>query len=84
MNCWDFKECGRESTGIHALEFGICPAYPNNGDDCARTAGTFCRKAVQGSFARGLKNCRKCDFYNSEHYDTKSRMLDTINDGIFD
>lgn len=71
MNCWEFKKCGRQKGGVRAVEFGVCPAYPNNGTNCARVAGTLCGDKVQGSFAMKLAGCMKCDFYNSPNYDRK-------------
>ncbi len=68
MNCWEFKKCGREKGGAKVAEFGVCPAYPNGGTDCAKIAGTFCGGQVQGSFAQKVANCMQCDFYKSEHY----------------
>ncbi len=68
MNCWDFKKCGRQLGGSRTKEFGVCPAYPDNGKKCAQVAGTFCGGTVQGSFASKLANCMQCDFYKSEHY----------------
>jgi hypothetical protein len=59
LNCWEFKKCGREKGGANADSFGVCPAYPDNGKNCARMAGTFPQK---------LHNCMKCEFYKSEHY----------------
>ena len=69
LNCWEFKECGREAGGTKARELGICPAYPNHGHNCAAIAGTLCGGKVQGSFAAKLSNCQKCEFFQSEHYD---------------
>lgn len=68
MNCWEFKKCGREQGGSKAIELGVCPAYPNDGQNCAKIAGTLCGGQVQGSFAAKLTNCMKCDFYQSGHY----------------
>lgn len=68
MNCWEFKKCGREKGGKNEAQLGVCPAYPDNGKQCARTAGTFCGGKVQGSFASKLANCMNCDFYKSTHY----------------
>ncbi len=68
MNCWEFKKCGRERGGLKEKELGICPAYPDQGNQCARVAGTFCGGKVQGSFACKLESCLKCDFYKSENY----------------
>lgn len=69
MNCWEFKKCGREEGGSKSKESGICPVYPNYGQQCARVAGTLCGGQVQGTFALKLGNCQSCEFYNSEHYD---------------
>jgi hypothetical protein len=68
MNCWEFKKCGREKGGAKADELGVCSAYPHNGKNCARIAGTLCYGKVQGIFATKLPTCLQCDFYNSEHY----------------
>ena len=69
MNCWEYKECGREKGGVNAQEKGICPAYPDHGKGCARIAGTLCGGKVQGEFVMKLLSCMKCDFYKSENYD---------------
>ena len=75
MNCWEFKKCGRQAGGDKVAEFGICPAFPDHGQDCAKIAGTFCGGKVQGSFAHKLTNCMQCDFFKSEHYTkVKSRV----------
>lgn len=73
MNCWEFKKCGREAGGAKAVELGVCPAYPNHGNHCARVTGTLCGGKVQGSFALKLKNCMECDFYKSPSYDKAYR-----------
>ncbi len=77
MNCWEFKKCGREKGGAKAAELGVCPAWPNNGRNCARTAGTLCGGKVQGSFAVKLPNCMACDFYKSSHYDHSTKRTET-------
>lgn len=56
MNCWEFKKCGRDKSND-------CPAYPSNGAECWRVAGTMCGGKVQGTFAQKLANCMECDFY---------------------
>ena len=68
MDCWDFKKCGREMNGVNTGERGMCPAYPEDGRQCARIAGTLCGGEVQGTFAMKLSNCMACDFYNSGYY----------------
>ena len=62
MNCWEFKKCGREGGGYKSIESGVCPAYSDYGQQCARVAGTLCNGKVQGTFALKLGNCQKCEF----------------------
>ena len=62
-NCWEFKECGREEGGKKANDLGVCPAYPDNGKDCWKVAGTFCGGEVQGTFAQKKGTCMSCDWY---------------------
>jgi hypothetical protein len=68
MNCWEFKKCGREAGGARAAEMGVCPAYPNDGNQCARVSGTLCGGKVQGTFAVKLASCMDCEFYKSPNY----------------
>lgn len=72
MNCWEFKECGREKGGKNAEKLGQCPAWPDHGTHCARITGTLCGGEVQGCFAQKLSNCLRCDFYQSEDYERKA------------
>lgn len=72
MNCWEFKNCGREKGGDKANEFGICPAYTRGaGEACWFIAGTLCRGKVQGSHARKLGTCVTCDFF--QRFDIRHR-----------
>ncbi|MFC1746205.1 two-CW domain-containing protein, partial [Candidatus Riflebacteria bacterium] len=94
MNCWEYKNCGREEGGAKAEELGVCPAYPDHGQDCAQVAGTFCGGVVQGGSKDKIANCIVCDFYNSPHYDrgkVKGSGLESyvqeqkqVNTGFFD
>ena len=68
MNCWEFKKCGRERGGNNSKILGVCPAYPDHGNECARLAGTLCGGKVQGTFAMKIDSCMKCEFFNSEHH----------------
>ncbi|MBI5140653.1 MAG: hypothetical protein HZA20_00490 [Nitrospirae bacterium] len=71
MKCWEFKKCGREKGGAKSGELGVCPAYPDGGNTCARVAGTLCGGRIQGSFATKLTNCMECDYYKSQHYNKR-------------
>ena len=75
INCWDFKNCGREVGGSKAEELGVCPAATakpadgvNNGSNggrlCWAVAGTLCGGKVQAEFAMKIANCVVCEFYN--------------------
>lgn len=72
-NCWEVKECGREQGGENVEALGTCPAalpneydYTNRGlyagRFCWAVAGTFCGGQVQGTLAKKIKNCLRCDF----------------------
>lgn len=74
INCWEFKQCGREPGGKNAEDLGVCPAATdsrftgNNGGEnagryCWRVAGTLCDGGVQGIFAEKALTCCKCDFF---------------------
>jgi hypothetical protein len=64
MNCWQFKQCGRQAAGERSAELGICPAYIRGaGQACWLVVGTFCRDRRQGLFSKELANCELCDFY---------------------
>ena len=81
LNCWEYKQCGREAGGAKVKELGVCPAYPNHGQRCAHIAGTFCGGKVQGAFAQKLANCMKCEFFKSANYD-KTGSRTEANGGI--
>lgn len=74
INCWEFKECGRQRAGEKTGELGICPAAVeiranginggrNGGRACWAIAGTLCGGKVQGEFAQKMSNCMDCEFY---------------------
>ncbi|HUO77689.1 MAG TPA: hypothetical protein VMU21_08950 [Thermodesulfovibrionales bacterium] len=75
-NCWEFKNCGRQTGGEKAKELGVCPATTdekldgvhggrNAGRACWVLAGTMCGGKVQGTFAQKYENCELCDFFRS-------------------
>ncbi len=75
MNCWEFKQCGREPGGARTDGLGVCPATTesrvdgvndgkNGGRCCWVIAGTLCEDKVQGSFAGKFNTCKECDFYH--------------------
>lgn len=73
MNCWEFKNCGRQPGGHKAQELGICPVSTsqdlggahdgqNAGRACWVVAGSLCGGKVQGTYAQKLHNCWRCEF----------------------
>jgi len=73
LNCWEFKNCGREEGGVSADEFGVCPAAQstkfdeanygiNGGRFCWGIDGTVCDGKLQGNRIEKLKDCLACDF----------------------
>jgi hypothetical protein len=76
LNCWEYKQCGREPGGRHAAEKGVCPAATfaaadgylggtNGGCACAFITGTFCEEVLQGTYRDKSKDCWDCDFYRA-------------------
>ena len=74
LNCWEYKECGRELGGANSLQAGICPASMDinldgvhdgicAGRACWIVAGTMCDGRVMGSFATKYRDCTECDFF---------------------
>ncbi len=82
--------CGREDGGTKVCEFGICPAATdsrfneihggrNAGRACWVVAGTMCKGAVQGTYAKKYEShCGKCDFYHIVKKEEGDRLLATI------
>jgi hypothetical protein len=86
LNCWEFKNCGREPGGSKVTELGVCPASVegrmdgthegvNAGRACWVIAGTLCRGEVQGTFAKKYEACEKCDFYQKVKSDEFPRFM---------
>ena len=72
LNCWEFKNCGREAGGAKTGELGVCPAYPIMGQPAPGRRGPLCGGKVQGAFAKKIINCKQCDFYRSKNYGEKN------------
>lgn len=75
LNCWEFKKCGRQPGGRKSVELGGCPAATeqslngthggtNAGRACWVVAGSLCGGKIQGTYAKKLLNCWRCDFMN--------------------
>jgi hypothetical protein len=86
LNCWEFKNCGRQLGGEKALELGLCPAIVElsldgvhdgefGGRACWVLAGTVCKGTIQGNFAEKHEECAKCDFYEYVKQQEKADFL---------
>lgn len=75
LNCWEFKKCGRQPGGPKVAELGVCPAAAeqaldgahggkNAGRACWVVAGSLCGGKIQGTYAKKLLNCWRCEFMN--------------------
>lgn len=81
INCWEVLKCGRQPGGDKAEELGLCPAaQPGEFDGindgtcggrfCWAVSGTLCGGKVQGTYAKKLKDCLKCEFLKRVHEET--------------
>ncbi len=75
VNCWEHKKCGRQPGGHKVEDLGVCPASvyedlnsahggKNAGRACWVVAGSLCGGKIQGTYAKKLLNCWRCDFMN--------------------
>ena len=74
MNCWEFMKCGREGGGKNVEQFGICPAFPDNGNSCAKVKGTFCDLVLE-LLELKFTSCENCIFYNSKITTIRNYLL---------
>jgi hypothetical protein len=76
LNCWEFKNCGRQVGGEKVRDLGVCPAATESrlngvhggvmaGRTCWVVAGSMCGGQLQGTFAQKYEDCQKCDFYEA-------------------
>lgn len=74
LNCWEYKQCGREPLGNKVIELGVCPAATtvsfhkanhgrNAGRACWCVPRTLCGSKSQVSAADRLTLCKSCDFF---------------------
>ena len=76
LNCWEFKNCGRESEETSTHELGVCPAAiahhvdgvnigHNGGRICWALAGTLGdgTKTCTATFSEKITDCIMCEFY---------------------
>ena len=61
-NCWEIRDCGRQSGGWAIGELGECVASKERmGQFCWAVAGTLCDGEVQGTAAQKIGDCLQCE-----------------------
>jgi len=71
LNCWEYKNCGREPGGNNVESLGVCPASIetkvnklNNGINGGRTCWAIKEScAAQKVLALHLAKCHECSFF---------------------
>ena len=81
LNCWEFKNCGREPGGVLANQLGICPVavlMKHDGDNGGRAAGRVCWNVpVAEDHGPMLKSCADkacmlCSFYKRVQFEEQT------------
>ena len=62
--CWKMMQCGEKK----------CPCFGREPLQCWTIAGTRCKGAVQGKFAKKFNNCLACEFYQEASDDPVVRI----------
>jgi hypothetical protein len=73
LNCWQFKNCGREKGGLLVDILGECPVSAamkydgcnsgvGGGRSCWMVAESACR--MSGECSGSTRHCHNCDFYH--------------------
>ena len=89
VNCWEFKQCGREPNGNQEQELGVCPTALeeylhgindgiNAGRACWAIMGTLCCENVDENFATKLSNCMECDFFKQVRAEEGQEFVSTM------
>jgi hypothetical protein len=72
LNCWEYRNCGREKGGLMVALLGECPvaaAMKYDGHNGGIAAGRSCWLVPEsecqalGTSAAGNRNCHECEFY---------------------
>ncbi len=88
QNCWEFMKCGRGIGDPLTKGKELCQAAKekrlhrfhggnNSGRACWVVAGTHCGGTVQGSFAKKITACKRCDFYAKVHHEEGDKVVST-------
>jgi len=83
LNCWEFKNCGREKGGLMVELLGQCPvatAMKYDGHNGGIGAGRVCWMVAsshcgvnEGPSQQGC-SCHECDFYHRVVYEEEEKI----------
>ncbi len=84
LNCWEFKNCGREKGGLWAEVYGVCPvamALEYDGMNDGQAGGRVCWSLIHsyGSVCAGRPansgQCHQCAFYRRVRHEEAEKMV---------
>ena len=87
INCWEFKQCGRQPGGHNEKEFGTCATAlkmkfnkinrgVNGGRFCWHVTDSFCEFDTHGSFAKDSNTCKNCEFRKLVEQEEDSNFIE--------
>ena len=84
LNCWEFRNCGREKNGLMAGVLGECPVPKamrydglNGGQGAGRACWMICPAVRQSSAPNGQRAvpCLQCGFYQRVLFEEEERTV---------
>jgi signal transduction histidine kinase/CheY-like chemotaxis protein/HPt (histidine-containing phosphotransfer) domain-containing protein len=73
VRCHEVKNCTKTD----------CPAYDSfEATRCWEIVGTYCNSEIQGTFAKKLEDCRKCDVYKQARINPVCNLGESFNEMI--
>ncbi len=83
LNCWEFKNCGREKGGLLADTLGECPvatSMKHDGMNEGKAGGRVCwmvaAKDIGGRLPISCRggSCHQCDFYRRVNHEQAEKF----------
>ena len=91
LNCWQFKNCGREKGGLLADVLGVCPvatAMKHDGTNGGIAAGRVCWQVCDSAYRKDptvsgrKKSCYDCQFYKRVVYEEEEKTCFRFTSGV--
>lgn len=78
LNCWQYKNCGREKGGLLVDELGECPVSASmkiDGYNGGRAAGRACWMVLKPASSPCYgKACHSCEFYRRVVFEEDAKI----------